>query len=388
MADERLLIRDASLYGERTDILIEDGKIAALGKDLDGGTCPAFDAAGRVAVAGLTDCHLHMDKALLAERAAYVDGTGAEKGALTREQKKDFTVADITDRAERIIKRCIAAGTLNARTNVDVDAIVGLKGIEALLALREKYRGVLNLQIAAFAQEGIFQDGKTPELLEEALKMGADLVGGHTITCGEGEKHIDFILALAEKYGVCADFHLDESGNREHYLLPYTARKVSELGLQGRVNAIHLCTLSALTPEERAEGIALAAGAGMTVTVAPTAISTRKIAPVKELLAAGLRVGLGSDNIRDFFNPLGSGDVKQMALLLAYLQRFFTAGEVAQLWDMLTEGGASVLGADAAVRVGAKADLTVFDAPTPAGVIADTARPVLLIRSGRRLPLQ
>lgn len=174
--------------------------------------------------------------------------------------------------------------------------------------------------------------------------MGADLVGGHTITCGEGERHIDYILELAARFGVRADFHLDESGNRENYLLPYTARRIKELGLEGRVNGIHMCTLAALTAEERAEALRLIADAGMTATIAPTAISTRHIAPVKELLSAGVPVALGSDNIRDFFNPLGSGDVKQVALLLSYLQRFFTAEDVDAVWRMVTSGGAAVLG--------------------------------------------
>lgn len=378
-----ILIHNAAVRGGQVDIGVEGGRIAALGGGLSGAAAVEFDAAGRVTVPGLVDCHLHMDKALLNERAAYVDGTGAEKGALTRAEKAKFTVQDITERAERIIWRELRSGAVAVRTNVDVDAIVGLKGIEALLALREKYRGRLEIQVAAFSQEGIFSDGQTDRLLAEALEMGADLVGGHTITCGEGERHIDFILELAKRFGVRADFHLDESGSRENYLLPYTARRIRELGLEGRVNGIHMCTLAALTPEERSEAMGLLVKAGMSATIAPTAISTRQIAPAKELLAAGVPVALGSDNIRDFFNPLGSGDVKQVALLLSYLQRFFTASEVEAVWDMLTEGGARVLGlADYGIAEGGKADITVFDAWTPAEVIAYQAQPALLVRSG------
>ena len=381
-----ILVRDANIDGSLTDIAVEGGRVVAMGQGLAGTAAVTFDAAGRVTVPGLVDCHLHMDKSLLNERAAYVDGTGAEKGALTREEKAKFTVEDITERAERIIQRELKSGAVAVRTNVDVDAIVGLKGIQALLALREKYRGKLTIQVAAFSQEGIFADGQTDKLLVQAMEMGADLVGGHTITCGEGEHHIDYILSLAQRFGTKADFHLDESGNRENYLLPYTVQKIHELGLEGQVNGIHMCTLAALTPEERAEAIRLAAEAGMTATVAPTAISTRHIAPAKELLAAGMKVGLGSDNIRDFFNPLGSGDVKQVALLLSYLQRFFTATDVAAVWDMITAGGAQVLGlGQYGIEVGAPAHITVFDAATPAEVIAYQAQPVLLVRSGERL---
>ena len=156
-----ILIRNAALGGSRADIGIEGGRIAALGESLSGEAGYEFDAAGRVAVPGLVDAHLHMDKSLLNERAPYVDGTGAEKGALTRGEKARFTVQDITERAERIILRELRSGAVAVRTNVDVDAIVGLKGIDALLALREKYRGLLDIQVAAFSQEGIFADGQT-----------------------------------------------------------------------------------------------------------------------------------------------------------------------------------------------------------------------------------
>lgn len=383
-----ILIQNALVGGQKTDIRIAKGRIVALepvSSPLPGEQ--VLDAAGGLAVPGLVDCHAHIDKSHLNDklRTSYVHGTGPQKGALTREEKAKFTVADITERAEQVISRAIESGTLILRTNCDVDAIVGLKGIEALLSLREKYRDRLQLQIAAFSQEGIFQDGKTPALLEEALKMGADLLGGHTIAAGEGESHIDFILKLAEKYDVEVDFHLDESGNREHYLLPYLAQKIHELGYEGRVNAIHMCTLSALNDAELREAMELIRGSGLKVTIAPTAISTRKIAPVKAILETGALVGLGSDNIRDFFNPLGCGDIKQMAQLLSYLQAFYTREENEAIWSMITHGGAKLLGVEYGLVPGARADVTVFPAETALEVIAGQLQPSLLVRSGALL---
>ena len=380
-----LLIKNAALEGGVRDILIEGGHIARIGASIsDGSADRVIDRGGQLAISGFADCHSHIDKSHLNDggRTSFVHGTGAVKGALTREQKKSFTVEDITSRAEKVILTAIRSGTLLLRTNCDVDAIVGLKGIEALLALKGKYRDLMRLQVAAFAQEGVFQDGKTPQLLNEALKMGADLVGGHTMTCAEGERHIDFILDLAEKYAVEADFHLDESGNRENYLLPYLAAQIRARGLGGRVNAIHMCTLAALSEDELGEALELISGCGLKATVAPTAISTRRLAPVKPLLAAGVTVGLGSDNIRDFFNPLGSGDIKQIALLLCYLQAFFTEEETAQVWHMLTDGGFSLLGADGGIREGGRADLCCFPAADFREVLAGQIQPDLIIRSG------
>jgi cytosine/creatinine deaminase len=378
-----VLIRKANVNGAIVDIAVNDGVIVDIDNQIYGDAKVVFDAKKRVTIPGFVDCHTHLDKCLLNEQQPYQEGTGPQKGALTYEMKKNFTVEDITVRAEKMINRAIKAGTLHWRTNVDVDGSVGLKGIEALLKLKKKYEKLIHLQVAAFAQEGVFWDGQTEVLLEQALKMGADLVGGHTIAKGEGEKHIDFILDLAKKYGVKADFHLDESGNREHYLLPYLSKKIVENNLQGRVNGIHLCTLSALTPEELEEAMKYIEDAQLSVTVAPTAISTRNIAPVKRVLKTGVPVGLASDNMRDFFNPLGSGDVKQVALLLSYLQRFFLQEEVEQVFRMITDGGAQVLSVkDYGIKIGSKADITVLDALSVNEVIAYQSQPVLSVRAG------
>lgn len=378
-----VLIRKANVNGAIVDIAVNDGVIVDIDNKIYGDAKVIFDAKKRVTIPGFVDCHTHLDKCLLNEQQPYQEGTGPQKGALTYEMKKNFTVEDITVRAEKMINKAIKAGTLHWRTNVDVDGSVGLKGIEALLKLKKKYEKRIHIQVAAFAQEGVFWDGQTEVLLEQALTMGADLVGGHTIAKGEGEKHIDFILALAKKYGVNADFHLDESGNREHYLLPYLSKKIVENDLHGRVNGIHLCTLSALTPEDLEEAMKYIEDAQLSVTVAPTAISTRNIAPVKRVLKTGVPVGLASDNMRDFFNPLGSGDVKQVALLLSYLQRFFLQEEVEQVFSMITDGGAKVLSLkDYGIKIGSMADITVLDALSVNEVIAYQSQPVFSVRSG------
>jgi cytosine/creatinine deaminase len=378
-----VLIRKANVNGAIVDIAIKDGVIVDIDNQIYGDANVVFDAQKRITIPGFVDCHTHLDKCLLNEQQPYQEGTGPQKGALTYEMKKNFTVEDITVRAEKMINRAIKTGTLHWRTNVDVDGSVGLKGIEALLKLKKKYEKLIHIQVAAFAQEGVFWDGQTEVLLEEALKIGADLVGGHTIAKGEGEKHIDFILDLAKKYGVKADFHLDESGNREHYLLPYLSKKIVENNLQGQVNGIHLCTLSALTPEELEEAMKYIEDAQLSITVAPTAISTRNIAPVKRVLKTGVPVGLASDNMRDFFNPLGSGDVKQVALLLSYLQRFFLQEEVEQVFKMITDGGAKVLSLkDYGIKIGATADVTVLDASSVNEVIAYQSQPAFTVRAG------
>lgn len=378
-----LLVRNALINNKVVDVAINGNQIVRVASNINDTAIKVINAEFNVVIPGFVDCHTHLDKSLLNELSAYIDGTGPEKGKLTLERKVNFTVEDITDRAEKMIVRAINAGTLYLRTNVDVDASVGLKGIEALLNLKEKYKDKINLQVVAFAQEGVFADGQTEKLLDQALKMGADLIGGHTIAKGEGKKHIDFILDLAKKYNVEADFHLDESGNREHYLMPYLADKMVEMGLEGKVNGIHMCTLASLTSEELLSALESIKKAKLKLTIAPTAISTRQIAPAKKVLATGALVGLGSDNLRDFFNPLGSANIMNMALLLGYLQRFYQEQEVNQLFSMITDMGAKLLNVNYEIKEGSEANLTVLDGKSPKEVLAYQLPPKNLIRNGK-----
>jgi cytosine deaminase len=379
-----ILLRRVNIGGQLLDVGIAGDTITKVEPHITDSAHKELDGNGQVAIPGFADCHLHLDKSLLMERSSYQDVSGPEKGALTRVQKETFTEADITARAEKVIQTGLRAGNLIIRTSADVDPLVGLAGVRALLGLKKKYAGLVNIQVAAFAQEGLEKYSETEGLLREALELGADLVGGHTIVDADGRRHIDTILGLAREYGVEAEFHLDESGNREHYLLPYVMERMKETGLQGRVAGIHCCTLSALSPEERREALEAMVDCSLKVISAPTAISTRNLAPVKELLAAGVPVGIGSDNVGDFFNPIGSGDIKQVALLLAYVQRFFTSEQVGQIWDMLTHRGAFLLGYQGyGISVGNRADITVFGAHTPREVLSLQAAPVVLIRGGR-----
>ena len=383
MAD--LLIKQANVNGKLVDIEVTGNQITAINSTIASTAKTVIDAKGGITIPGFVDAHTHLDKSLLQPASPYVDGTGPEKGKLTLARKQGFTKADIKQRASQMIERAIKAGTLIWRTNVDVDPSVGLQGIEALLELKEQYKDQIQLQVVAFAQEGVFTDPSIPDLLRQALTMGADAVGGHTIIAGEGKPHIDLILSLAKEFNVEADFHLDESGNLDHYLLPYVADQMIALGLQGKVNGIHCCTLGNVDPATLAGAIEKIKASQLKITVAPTAISTRVLAPAKALREAGVLMGVGTDNLRDFFNPLGSGDVRDVALLLGYVQRFFTSEQVADLVSMITTQGAKLLGVEYGLQVGGPANITVLPAQTNEELLAYRDRPTAIIRQGNLL---
>lgn len=380
MAD--LLIKQAKVNGAIVDIEVTGSTISAIGPSLQSNAAQIIEANQGITIPGFVDAHTHLDKSLLQPASPYVDGTGPEKGKLTLARKQGFTKADIKARASQMIERAIQAGTLIWRTNVDVDPSVGLQGIEALLELKNEYKDRIQLQVVAFAQEGVFTDPSIPGLLRQALERGADAVGGHTIIAGEGKPHIDLILGLAKEFNVEADFHLDESGNLDHYLLPYVAEQMIALGLQGKVNGIHCCTLGNVDEATLASAIEAIKASQLKITVAPTAISTRVLAPAKQLREAGVLMSVGTDNLRDFFNPLGSGDVRDVALLLGYVQRFFTTDQVADLVSMITTQGAQLLGVAYGLQVGGPANITVLPAQTNEELLAYRDAPTAIIRQG------
>ena len=160
-------------YAEAQDILIEDGKIALVGP---AGTLPGeradevLDCEGRAVLPGFVEAHLHLDKALLDERMPNLAGNLEGAIKVTGALKSRFTMDDVMERARKVLDMAIAQGTTVIRTQPDVDPIVHTLGVDAMLALRHEYRGLIDLQVVAFPQEGIIKAPGTVDLLEECLR--------------------------------------------------------------------------------------------------------------------------------------------------------------------------------------------------------------------------
>ena len=342
--------------------------------------CETLDAQGCLGLPGFVNSHLHLDKSLLMERCEYIDVPGPEKGRLTREQKTGMTKKDIKTRASRVMDEAVSTGNLVLRTNVDIDPLVGLNGVEALLELKGEYADRVSLQVVPFAQEGFEKFSGVYDLLLEAMKLNVDGIGGHTSIDSDGRTHINNILDLAERFGCGADFHVDEKAQPDDFLLPYLADAVKQRGMQGKINAIH-CSSLAVVDEARADRcLEQVAEAQIRVIVCPTAMATRPVAPVKQLRKHGIHILIGSDNIGDFFNPLGSTSMPQMALLLAYNQRLFTAEELDFLWTTVTSGGISLIGTGD--LLGSQANLTLVAACSVRDALRNNAPVVLNMRGG------
>jgi cytosine deaminase len=149
---------------------------------------------GRAVTPGLVDAHIHLDKALLSDSAPSREGSLAEALRVTGEAKRGFTRKDIQARARRVLDMAVRQGTTAMRSHTEVDPIVGLMGFEALAALKREYAPAIDLQLCAFAQEGILQAPGTEALLREALRAGADLVGGVPYHDTDARRHIDIVF--------------------------------------------------------------------------------------------------------------------------------------------------------------------------------------------------
>jgi cytosine deaminase len=381
--------------GRRVDLGTLDGKIAEIGSLTGHPAHRAVDCGGRVLTPGLVDAHIHLDKALLSSLAPSIEGTVAEALRVTALAKRRFTVEDIGARARRILDQAVRAGTTAMRSHVEIDPIVGLKGLEALTRLKREYAPAIDLQLCAFAQEGILRSPGTVILLEQALRNGADLIGGCPYNDTDAHAQIDIVFRLAREFDVDVDFHIDFFDEPEHMDVLYVAEQTVRFGWQGRVAVGHASELAALPPDELDRAAAILKDAGIGVIILPATdlyLMGRKdvrnvrrgVAPAKRLLAAGVTVAAATNNILNAFTPMGTGDLALMGYLMTAAAHMGTERDVADILAMLTEHPARILRLpDYGLRVGARADLVLWETERAAEVVTTMAPRRLVVKAGR-----
>ncbi len=376
----RVASSDPAAPPESLDVAIgRDGRIHRVAPRLRVKAEEAWDLRGRLVMPGLVDVHQHLDKSLTARAIANPSGTLA--GAVTGFETYARTASreDILERAQRTAEACLARGTVAIRTHVNVDPVWRLRGVEAMVDLRERLADRLRLQVVALVASGDPPIGTTEAhaLLEAALDAGADVVGGAPAFAANPMVYMDMLFDVAVRRDRPLDLHLDETLDPNHRHLAHVARRTRELGLGGRVVGAHCCSLSAIPPAEAAQIIAAVTEAGVGIVTLPSSnlflqgrdaavLPPRGLTRVAELLRAGARVAIGSDNIQDSFTPVGGGDLFEIGrwlLLAAHLPADDLLGVVA----MGTTVPAAFMGfaADYGVREGAYADLLIVDALDP-----------------------
>jgi len=391
-----LLLRDCRLPdGRLVDIGCLGGRIEAMGALAGVPAARTIACDGHAVTPGLVDAHIHLDKALLDDRAPSREGSLAEALRVTGEAKRGFTREDISSRARRVLDMAIRQGTTAMRSHAEIDPVVGLKGFEALSALKREYAPAIDLQLCAFAQEGILKVAGTEALLREALRAGADLVGGVPYVDPDPRRHVDVVFDLAAEFGVDVDFHADFFDEPQHLHARYIAEQTVRRGWQGRVALGHMSEMAALPPDEQDALARQLAEAGVAVIVLPATdlylmgrkdvrSPRRGLAPIKRLLAAGVTVAAATNNVRNAFTPLGTAGLPLMGYLVAIAAHMGAEPELAQVLDMLTTHPARILRrGDAALRPGVAADLVVWNTNRGADVLRALSPCRLVVKGGR-----
>ncbi|MCE7029902.1 amidohydrolase family protein [Jiella avicenniae] len=398
MATFDFILRKARIGGrdEPVDIGVAKGRIAAIETALPQGA-PERPANGRFVCTGLVDAHIHLDKAGILGRCPICDGTLKEAVSLTAEAKADFTPQDVYARAETVLEAAIVNGTVAMRSFVETDPRVGLASFEALVQLKRDHAAMIDLDLCAFAQEGLTQEMATHDLLIAALEQGASSVGGCPYTDPDPVRHIDLILDLAERFDVPADFHIDFDLDPDGSDLPSLIAATRRRGLQGRVSIGHASKLSAMAPDEFQDLAEQLAGADIGVVVLPATdlylmgrgadrLAPRGMARADLLAAAGVRTAVATNNVLNPFTPFGDASLIRMANLFANVAQIGADEEIARSFAMVSDGAASVVGLSrpSAPAVGAPADLLILDAASAVDAVRRIAQPVAGWKAGRQ----
>jgi len=397
------VVRNAKIVGEAklTDIGIKGDKIAEIGK-IKAKARKEIDAKGMLISPAFIDPHIHLDKCMIGDNIRpNVSGTLQEAIEIIWEKKRKYTVADVVKRAGEVIKLATLNGTTRMRTHADVDTIGGLTPIKGLLAVREKFKNIMDIQIVAFPQEGILRDPGTEELMRKAMELGANLVGGmphHERPYSEARPHIDICFEIAKEFDADIDMHVDETDDPNSRSLEYLAEKTVKENYQGRVTAGHTCALAAY-PDEYAkkviQKVKLADINMITNPVTNLVIQGRNdkqpirrgITRVKELLAAGVNVTFGQDCVNDAFYPFGKADMLEVANISAHAAQLTMPDEIETVFEMMTTNAARTLGVldDYGIAIGKRANLVIIDASSPKDAIRRQPDRRWVIKGGKMI---
>jgi cytosine deaminase len=381
-----LLLRDVRPYaGAATDILIENGRIARIATGIESPGVPVEEGRGEIVVPGLVEAHTHLDKNLLG-LPWYVNKVGPnllDKIDNERMNKKRLDIEPARQSARQAVRASVCGAT-QIRSHVDVDTEHGLWGIEGVMATRDAWRDIVDIELVAFPQSGLLRRPGTLEIMDAAMKAGCEVVGGLD-PCGidrDPKGHLDAIFGLCQRYGKPLDIHLHEAGEMGAFSLDLIIERTRALGMQGKVAISHAFCLG--TPDPALVDPLIEAIAELDIAIVTTAPASRPVPAVKRMLAAGIRIAAGSDGIRDTWNPYGNGDMLERAVLVGLRNNLRRDDEVRLALDTCTVEGAKLMEvADYGLAEGCAADLLILPGETLAEAVVNRSPNRRVLKRGR-----
>ena len=378
------------------DIGIAGGKIAAIEPAI-AADAPRHDAEGQLCCAGLIETHIHLDKSRIVDRCT-TEPSRSQPDHMRRVQavKPTFTVEDIYTRAKATLEGCIKHGTTRVRTHAEIDAPVGVKGVEALQALAKEYAWAVDLEICVFPQEGMTTAPEAEVAMRKGLEMGARVIGAAPNYDVDHTGQINRVFEIAREYGVDIDMHIDSGHDPASMDCHLVCELTERYKLGGRVAIGHATKLAGLPPARQAEIARRLANAGVAVTALPATDLfvlarhvdhnvPRCVADVSFFTDNGCNCSISSNNILNPFTPFGDGSLIRIANLHANILQLGHPDRLGELFGMITERSARLMNLrDYGTEIGNPADIVILDAKSRAEAVATVAPVLAVFKRGRQ----
>ncbi|KAA3641971.1 MAG: cytosine deaminase [Chloroflexi bacterium] len=397
-----LVIRNAKLdtTGEAVEVGIKDGIIAAVSPT---GLPPAaqeIDAAGCMVSPAFVEPHFHLENALLWEGVRNNSGTLKEAIEVYGKIKHEMPIDDIVSRASVALETSIMHGVQWFRSHIDIDKKAQLHLLEGNLAVREKFKDLIDIELIAFPQMGMATESEIIDLMWQAMEKGADVVGGMPHAeenMDDAARQIEIAFEIAKKHDADIDMHVDETDDPYWHSLELLADQTIENGWEGRVTAGHCCAMSAWDDALAERVIEKVVKARINViTMAPVNLmlegrsdkhpKRRGIARVKELMEAGANVTCGQDDLQNMFYSYGNMDPLEVAMISAHAAHMSSPEEIQAAFDMPRYNAAKNFRLENyGVHVGAEANLVVLDAISAVDALRRRGDRRYVLRKGRVL---
>ena len=395
-----LIIRNATLPDDQSgiDIACKDGRIAAVDRNVEAEAAEEIDAGGHLVTPPFVDPHFHMDATLsLGTPRMNVSGTLLEGISLWGELKPIQSVDDIVERALRYCDLAVSMGIGAIRTHVDT-CDDELKGVQALLHVREAVRDYLDLQLVAFPQDGVLRDPTAMQNTIRALDMGVDVVGGiphFERTMADGAQSVRQLCEIAADRGLMVDMHCDESDDPMSRHIETLAYETQRLGLSGRVAGSHLTSMHSMDNYYVSKLIPLMVEAGVHAIPNPlinimlqgrhdTYPKRRGQTRVRELRDAGIIVGFGSDCVMDPWYSLGKADMLDVAFMGLHVGQLSSREDMRWCFDAVTTNSAEIMGLEGyGIAKGCAANMVILQAQDRIEAIRLRAHRMAVIRAGQ-----
>jgi cytosine deaminase len=378
------------------EIGIAAGKIAAIDESISLEAKTVIDAQGSLVTESFVNPHMHLCKVFTLQRMdeasikTYQDGgMGKAMNAieLAARVKEQYDESWIVPNVRRAVKWAAKFGNTHIRAFADVDPKARLEGVKGLIRAREEFKGIVDIQVVAFPQDGVVRDPGAAGLVREAMNLGADVVGGIPwieYTNADAQKHIDEMFAIAQEYDKPISMLVDDAGDAGLRTLEMLALRTIEHGWHGRTLACHARAMQLYPKPYFQKLVALLKEARLGVVSDPQTGPLH--ARVKEMIEEGALVCLGQDDISDAYYPFGRNNMLEIAFLASHLLWMMTKDEMDKLYDMVTVDAARALGMeDFGLKVGAEANLVVLDQPNVLEALRHHKRPSHVISHGKLL---